>query len=60
MPHILYIRKSVLELASKRRDFAMSDEEFEAYAAYHLHFCEKRELLGSSSHLFTICRKGRG
>ena len=48
----------ILELASGRRDFAMSDEEFEAYAAYHLAFCEKRELLGSSSHLFVICRKG--
>ena len=48
---------SVLELAEVREDFAMSDEEFEAFAAYHLRFCEKRELLGSSSHLLHLCQK---
>ena len=47
----------VLELAEGRADFAMSDEEFEAYAAYHLRFCESRELLGSSSHLLHLCKK---
>jgi SAM-dependent methyltransferase len=47
----------ILELASGRGDFALSEEELPAYARYHLHFCEKRELLGSSSHLFVICRK---
>lgn len=47
----------ILELAAKRRDFAMSDEDFEAYVRYHLAFCEKRELLGSSSHLLLLCRK---
>lgn len=47
----------ILELAQGRRDFAMSDEEFKAYAAYHLAVCEKRELLGSSSHLLYVCRK---
>lgn len=48
---------SVLELAEGRSDFAMSDEEFEAFAKYHLATCEKRELLGCSSHLLYICRR---
>ena len=48
---------SVLELAEGRSDFQMSDEEFEQFAKYHLATCEKRELLGSSSHLLYICRK---
>ena len=48
---------SVLELAEGRSDFAMSDEEFEAFAKLHLATCEKRELLGSSSHLLYICQK---
>ena len=47
----------ILELAEGRSDFAMSDEEFEAYAQYHLQFCEKREFLGASSHLLHLCRK---
>ena len=42
---------SILDLAEDRKDFAMSDEDFNAFAKYHLHNCEKRELLGSSSHL---------
>lgn len=46
-----------LELAEGRSDFAMSDEEFAAYARYHLRFCESRELLGGSSHLIHLCRK---
>ena len=48
---------SILELAEGREDFAMSDEDFRAFAKYHLHNCEKRELLGCSSHLLYICRK---
>ena len=48
---------SVLELAQERSDFAMSDEEFAAFVKYHLNFCEKRELLGGSSHLLYICKK---
>lgn len=48
---------SVLELAEGRSDFQMSDDEFEAFAKLHLATCEKRELLGSSSHLLHICRK---
>ena len=56
-PVTLAATDGILELAEGRADFAMSDEEFEAYAAYHLHFCEQRELLGSSSHLLYLCRK---
>ena len=48
---------SILELAEERRDFALSDEEFTAFAAHHLATCEIRELLGCSSHLLHICRK---
>lgn len=48
---------SILELAEGRKDFAMSDDEFRAFAKYHLATCEKRELLGCSSHLLYICRK---
>lgn len=48
---------SVLEFAEGRKDFAMSDEEFKAFVEYHLVTCEKRELLGSSSHLLYICKK---
>lgn len=48
---------SILELAAGRSDFAMSDEDFSAFTKYHMHHCEKRELLGCSSHLLYICRK---
>lgn len=48
---------NILELAEGRADFKMSDEEFELFVKYHLAICEKRELLGSSSHLLYICRK---
>jgi len=47
----------ILELAEGRSDFVLSDEDFAAYAAYHLRFCEERELLGSSSHLLYVGRK---
>lgn len=47
----------VLELAALRRDFAMPEADFEAWVRYHLATCEKRELLGHSSHLLYICRK---
>lgn len=47
----------ILELAEGRADFAMSDNEFELFAKYHLANCEKRELLGCSSHLLYICAK---
>lgn len=48
---------NILELAEGRADFKMSDEEFEVFVKYHLATCEKRELLGSSSHLLYICKK---
>ena len=47
----------VLELAEGRSDFAMTDEDFRLFSGYHLCYCEKRELLDSSSHLLYICRK---
>ncbi|MGN0755011.1 MAG: class I SAM-dependent methyltransferase [Aristaeellaceae bacterium] len=48
----------ILELAEGREDFSMSDEAFAAFTRHHLATCEKRELLGCSSHLLHICRKG--
>ena len=48
---------SILELSEGRSDFKMSDEEFGLFVKYHLAICEKRELLGSSSHLLYICKK---
>lgn len=48
---------SILELAEERTDFLLSDAELEQFAKYHLATCEKRELLGSSSHLLYICKK---
>ena len=48
---------NVLEIAEKRADFSMTDEDFEAFADYQLHICEKREMLGNSSHLIYICKK---
>ena len=47
----------VLEIAERRPDFSMTDEDFAAFADYQLHICEKREMLGNSSHLLYICRK---
>ena len=48
---------NVLEIAQERPDFSMTDEGFKAFTDYQLHICEKREMLGSSSHLLYICRK---
>ena len=48
---------NVLEIAERRADFRMTDEDFAAFAAYQLHICEKREMLGNSSHLIYICKK---
>ncbi len=48
---------NVLELAEERKDFGLSDSDFELFCKYHLATCEKRELLGSSSHLLYICKK---
>lgn len=51
---------SVLELAERTRDFQMSDEDFALFARYHLETCEKRELLGSQTHILYIARKDKG
>ena len=48
---------SILELAERCRDFSMGEEDFETFLKYHLATCEKREMLGCSSHLLYICRK---
>nr|WP_314781289.1 class I SAM-dependent methyltransferase [uncultured Treponema sp.] len=48
---------NILEIAERRTDFKMSDADFELFVKYHLATCEKRELLGSSSHLLYICKK---
>ena len=32
---------SILELAEDRKDFAMSDEDFSAFAKYHFYICKK-------------------
>lgn len=48
---------SVLELAENGKDFGMTEADFEAFVKYHLAICEKRELLGCSSHLLYVCRK---
>jgi len=48
---------NVLEIAERRDDFTLPDEDFETFKKYQLLVCEKRELLGSSSHLLYICKK---
>lgn len=48
---------SILELAEGRSDFAMSEEDLDAFAKLWLTLCEKRELLGTSGHLLYICKK---
>ncbi|MBR2810951.1 MAG: class I SAM-dependent methyltransferase, partial [Solobacterium sp.] len=47
----------MLEAVEQREDFALSEEDFQAFAAWHLAFAEKRELLGSNNHLLYICRR---
>ena len=47
----------ILEPLEDSEDFLIKDEDFEAFAAWYLHFAEKRELLGSTNHLLYICRK---
>ncbi|MGI5064331.1 class I SAM-dependent methyltransferase [Treponema denticola] len=48
---------NILETAEGRTDCKMSDADFKLFVKYHLATCEKRELLGSSSHLLYICKK---
>lgn len=47
----------LLEPIEKRPDFSLSDEDFRALSEWYLAFSEKRELLGTTSHLLYICRK---
>ena len=47
----------LLEPIEERPDFSVSDEDFDALAAWYLAFSEKRELLGATNHLLYICRK---
>jgi hypothetical protein len=49
-----------LELAEENPGFCMPEEAFGQYVRYHLAVCEKRELLGCSSHLLHICRRQPG
>ena len=55
----IYVKqgKGSWRLAETTKNFAMSDAEFDLFAKYHLHNCEKREYLGSSSHLLVVCEK---
>lgn len=48
---------NILEMAEKVPDFKMSDEDFKEFLKYQLNICEKREMLGLSSHLLYVCRK---
>lgn len=48
---------SVLEFAGRQNGFSLTEENFQAFAALHLATCEKRELLGYSSHLLSVLRK---
>lgn len=48
---------SVLELAEGTAGFQLSDDDFKLFSDYHFQTCEKRELLGSQTHLLYICRK---
>lgn len=48
---------SILELAEKAHALHLSDEDFRLFSEYHLKTCEKRELLGTQTHLLYICRK---
>lgn len=47
----------MLEPLERREDFAFSDGDFEAFENWYLAVCEKRELLGASSHLICVFRK---
>jgi phospholipid N-methyltransferase len=45
---------SVLELAEKAHVMHLFDEDFRLFSKYHLKICEKRELLGTQTHLLYI------
>ena len=48
---------TVMEIIEKVPTFRLSDEDFERLVKYHLAICEKREMLGSATHLIYLCRK---
>lgn len=48
---------SVFEMIQHRPDFHFSEDDFAKFIDWYLVFAEKRELLGSASHLLYICRK---
>lgn len=48
---------SVMELVENVGRLQLTEDNFEVFLKYHLATCEKRELLGCSSHLLYICRK---
>jgi len=50
----------ILELAQDRPDFSLTDEAFDQLVKLHLATCEKREMLGMSSHLLYVGRKVAG
>ena len=50
----------LLEPIEERPDFAITDADFPAFAAWYLAFAEKRELLGATNHLLYICRRRQG
>lgn len=47
----------MLESLEKRNDFSFSEEDFKKFSDWYLFMSDKRELLGSSSHLLYICKK---
>ncbi len=49
----------MVEQIEDRPDFDISDADFAMFADWHLHFAEKRELLGAMNHLLYICRKAQ-
>ena len=44
------------ELLAEQID-GFSEEDFNAYVAYHLARCEREDLFGNSAHMLYICRK---
>lgn len=56
--HLLTVgTDGMLEAIEERSDFAMTDADFDAFAAWYLTVAEKRELLGATNHLLYICQK---
>lgn len=47
----------IVESLEDNPAFCITDEDFDAFADWHLAFSDKRELLGNANHLLYICRK---